>query len=135
MKIQRLDHLVLTVADLDVTIRFYTQVIGMEEQTFRGGRKALRFGQAKINLHQKGAEFEPKADRPTPGSADLCFIVDDPIDAVLAKLARSGVSIIEGPVQRTGACGPITSVYVRDPDSNLIELSNYLGNSVDGGSD
>jgi catechol 2,3-dioxygenase-like lactoylglutathione lyase family enzyme len=126
MKINRLDHLVLTVANLDTTVAFYTRVLGMQEQTFGGGRKALRFGQSKINLHESGREFEPKANRPTPGSADLCLIVDDRLEVVTAELAASGVTIVEGPVQRTGARGPIMSVYVRDPDNNLIELSNYL---------
>jgi catechol 2,3-dioxygenase-like lactoylglutathione lyase family enzyme len=126
MKISRLDHLVLTVADLDATIRFYTRVLGMQEQTFRGGRKALLFGRTKINLHQYGHEFEPKAHRPTPGSADICLIVDDPLDAVVAELKESGITVVEGPIERTGALGPIRSVYLRDPDDNLIELSNYL---------
>ncbi|EPQ77852.1 VOC family protein [Mycobacterium marinum] len=133
MRIHRLDHLVLTVADIDATIRFYTRVLGMEQETFGGGRRALRFGWSKINLHQRGAEFEPKAQRPTPGSADLCLIVEDPMDAVAAQLHAAGVPIVDGPVQRTGACGPIISLYVRDPDNNLVELSNYL--DADGGPD
>ncbi|MHA3021791.1 VOC family protein [Mycobacterium sp. BMJ-28] len=127
MKIDHLDHLVLTVADIDVTVDFYTRVLGMTEQTFRGSRKALVFGPSKINLHAAGREFEPKAARPTPGSADLCFVVADPLSDVAAQLAASGVAIEEGPIERTGAHGPILSVYVRDPDHNLIELSNYLG--------
>jgi catechol 2,3-dioxygenase-like lactoylglutathione lyase family enzyme len=93
--------------------------------TFGSGRKALTFGSSKINLHQRGREFEPKAANPTPGSADLCLIVDEPLEVVVADLAASGVDVEEGPVSRTGARGPITSVYVRDPDGNLIELSNY----------
>lgn len=121
MTVTRLDHLVLTVADLDATIAFYTTVLGMEVVTFRGDRKALTFGTSKINLHQAGHEFSPKALRPTPGSADLCFVVDTPVD----DLART-LPIEEGPVDRTGATGPIRSVYLRDPDDNLIELSNYL---------
>jgi catechol 2,3-dioxygenase-like lactoylglutathione lyase family enzyme len=126
MRINRLDHLVLTVENLDATVDFYTRVLGMEELTFNGDRRALRFGDCKINLHQRGREFEPKAQRPTPGSADLCLVVENSIDAVAAELANLGVPIVEGPVRRTGASGPIISVYVRDPDDNLIELSNYL---------
>jgi len=126
MKINRLDHLVLTVADIDVTVEFYTCVLGMEVVTFREGRKALTFGSSKINLHQVGHEFEPKALRPTAGSADICLIVDEPIDEVMAELAAHGIPVEEGPVGRTGATGEIVSCYVRDPDQNLIELSNYV---------
>ena len=126
MNIDHLDHLVLTVADLDVTVDFYTRVLGMREVTFGEGRKALSFGAQKINLHQAGKEFEPKAERPTPGSADLCFIVATPLEEVIAHLETQGVAILEGPVRRTGATQPIRSVYVRDPDFNLIELSNPL---------
>jgi len=125
MQINRLDHLVLTVADIDVTVDFYTRVLGMEVVTFREGRKALTFGTSKINLHQVGHEFEPKALRPTAGSADICLIVDEPIDEVMAELAAHGIAVEEGPVGRTGATGEIVSCYVRDPDQNLIELSNY----------
>jgi catechol 2,3-dioxygenase-like lactoylglutathione lyase family enzyme len=125
MRIDRLDHLVLTVADLDATIDFYVRVLGMEAVTFRDGRRALTFGNSKINLHRAGREYEPKADSPTPGSADLCLIADTSLDLVIAELGRHGVPIEEGPVERTGAIGPITSVYVRDPDRNLIELSRY----------
>ena len=126
MHIDHLDHLVLTVADLDVTVDFYTRVLGMQEVTFGEGRKALGFGMQKINLHQAGREFEPKAERPTPGSADLCFIVATPLEEVIAHLETQGVAILEGPVRHTGATQPIRSVYVRDPDFNLIELSNPL---------
>lgn len=126
MNIDHLDHLVLTVADLDVTVDFYTRVLGMQVVTFGEGRKALSFGVQKINLHQAGKEFEPKAERPTPGSADLCFIAATPLDEVIAHLETQGVAILEGPVRRTGATQPILSVYVRDPDFNLIELSNPL---------
>ncbi|MCQ4275460.1 VOC family protein [Stutzerimonas degradans] len=126
MQIDHLDHLVLTVADIETTVDFYTRVLGMQAVTFGEGRKALVFGQQKINLHQAGREFEPKAERPTPGSADLCFIVATPLEHVIAHLKAQQVAILEGPVQRTGATGPIRSVYVRDPDSNLIELSNPL---------
>ncbi|MCX4649022.1 VOC family protein [Streptomyces sp. NPDC055059] len=125
MRIDRLDHLVLTVHDLDATVAFYTKILGMEAVTFRGGRRALAFGHSKINLHEAGHEFEPKATRPTPGSADLCLIVDEPVERIVAELASHGVPLEEGPVERTGATGPIRSVYVRDPDDNLIELSNY----------
>ncbi|MFB8272727.1 VOC family protein [Streptomyces sp. NPDC055955] len=125
MRIDRLDNLVLTVHDLDATVAFYTKVLGMDAVTFRGGRRALAFGHSKINLHEAGHEFEPKAARPTPGSADLCLIVDEPVDRIIAELACHGVPLEEGPVERTGATGPILSVYVRDPDDNLIELSNY----------
>ncbi|MHB1372221.1 MAG: VOC family protein [Pseudomonadaceae bacterium] len=126
MQIDHLDHLVLTVADIETTVDFYTRVLGMQAVTFGEGRKALVFGQQKINLHQAGREFEPKAERPTPGSADLCFIVATPLEQVIAHLKAQQVAILEGPVQRTGATGPIRSVYVRDPDFNLIELSNPL---------
>jgi catechol 2,3-dioxygenase-like lactoylglutathione lyase family enzyme len=123
--IRSLDHLVLTVADIERTVIFYCGVLGMERVTFGQGRTALAFGSQKINLHQAGREFEPKALAPTPGSADLCFVAEAPLDAVVARLAAAGVAIEEGPVARTGAVGPITSVYVRDPDGNLIEISQY----------
>lgn len=126
MRIDRLDHLVLTVADIGRTCAFYRDVLGFEEVTFGQGRKALAFGSQKINLHQAGREFEPKALAPTPGSADLCFIAATPLEDVVRELAAAGVAIEEGPVQRTGATGPIRSVYVRDPDRNLIEISNPL---------
>ncbi len=131
MNISHLDHLVLTVADIETTVDFYTRVLGMQAVTFGEGRKALGFGNQKINLHQAGREFEPKAERPTPGSADLCFIVATPLDRVITHLETQGVSIIEGPVQRTGATGPIRSVYLRDPDQNLIELSNPIENPLE----
>ena len=125
MKVNRFDHVVLTVASIDATVDFYTRVLGMEALTFGAGRTALRFGTSKINLHQAGHEFEPKARHPTPGSMDLCFIVDDPIEDVLTQLAAAGVAVEEGPVPRTGATGEMVSGYLRDPDGNLIELSNY----------
>jgi catechol 2,3-dioxygenase-like lactoylglutathione lyase family enzyme len=125
MNVNRLDHLVLTVASIDVTVDFYTRVLGMEAITFGTGRTALRFGTSKINLHEAGSEFEPKALRPTPGSADICLVVDDDIATVIADLTSAGITIEEGPVDRTGATGPIVSCYLRDPDQNLIELSNY----------
>jgi catechol 2,3-dioxygenase-like lactoylglutathione lyase family enzyme len=125
MRIDRLDHLVLTVASIEATAEFYTRVLGMEAVTFSAGRTALTFGTSKINLHEAGKEFEPKARRPTPGSADICLLVEDDIAEVMAELAAAGVTVEEGPVPRTGATGPITSCYLRDPDQNLIELSNY----------
>lgn len=125
MRIDRLDHLVLTVADIDAAIAFYTRVLGMEAVTFGAGRRALAFGASKINLHEAGREFEPKAAHPTPGSADLCLITANPLDEIIADLEHHGVPIEEGPVSRTGATGPIRSVYIRDPDHNLIELSVY----------
>jgi catechol 2,3-dioxygenase-like lactoylglutathione lyase family enzyme len=126
MKIDRLDHLVLTVADVSKTCEFYERVLGMETVTFGAGRKALVFGRQKINLHQAGKEFEPKAVKPTPGSGDLCFIASSPLAAVIEHLRGEGVAIEEGPVSRTGATGKMQSVYFRDPDGNLIEVSNYV---------
>jgi catechol 2,3-dioxygenase-like lactoylglutathione lyase family enzyme len=126
VRIDRIDHVVLTVDDIERTIGFYADVLGMTEVSFGSGRKALAFGSSKINLHQRGRELEPKAANPTPGSADLCLIADEPLEAVVADLAAHGVAIEEGQVSRTGARGSITSVYIRDPDRNLIELSNYL---------
>jgi catechol 2,3-dioxygenase-like lactoylglutathione lyase family enzyme len=125
MRIARLDHLVLTVRDIDATCAFYEKVLGMAVVTFGEGRKALAFGQQKFNLHQAGREFEPKAERPTPGSADLCLIADGTLDDVTDHLNKCAVPILEGPVKRTGALGPIRSVYFRDPDMNLIEVSTY----------
>ena len=125
MTIDGLDHLVLTVADIDRTVDFYTRVLGMRAVTFGAGRRALHFGDNKINLHQAGREFEPKAARPTPGSDDLCLVSTTPIDAVVRHLEQAGVVIEEGPVPRTGARGPMTSVYFRDPDDNLIEVATY----------
>ena len=126
MKIARLDHFVLTVASIDTTCAFYSKVLGMEIVTFAGGRKALSFGAQKINLHESGREFEPKAVRPTPGSGDFCLIADRPIEEVVAHLDACGVQIEEGIVDRTGATGPIRSVYLRDPDDNLVEISEYI---------
>jgi len=125
VKIDRLDHFVLTVADIDVTCHFYSRVLGMEVVSFGQGRKALAFGIQKINLHQHRREFEPKAQRPTPGSADFCLITSSPVDQVIEHLKQCGVAIEDGPVMRTGARGPIQSVYFRDPDANLVEVSNY----------
>ncbi|XP_013407549.1 glyoxalase domain-containing protein 5-like [Lingula anatina] len=124
--IKRLDHLVLTVADVAKTVQFYTNVLGMEEVTFKSTRKALKFGEQKINLHEAGKEFEPKANVPTPGSADICLIAHNhSIEDIINYLKACGVSIEEGPVERTGALGAIQSVYFRDPDKNLIEVSIY----------
>lgn len=126
MKISHLDHLVLTVASIENTCNFYQTVLGFEVITFKCDRKALQFGNQKINLHQQGNEFEPKALQPTPGSADLCFISDTPISEVVAHLNQLNIQIEEGPVERTGAMHPILSVYIRDPDQNLIEISNNI---------
>jgi catechol 2,3-dioxygenase-like lactoylglutathione lyase family enzyme len=123
--IDRIDHLVLTVHDLDRTIDFYSRVLGMQPVTFAGGRRGLAFGRQKLNLHQAGREFEPKALKPVPGAIDLCFISETPLEAVIAHLQSNGVKVIEGPVPKTGALGPMSSVYFRDPDGNLVEVSNY----------
>jgi catechol 2,3-dioxygenase-like lactoylglutathione lyase family enzyme len=125
-RVDCLDHLVLTVADIEATCAFYRRVLGMEVIRFGNGRLALGFGRQKINLHALGREFEPNADRPTPGSADLCFITTAPLAEVVAHLNAEDVAIIEGPVSRAGATGPILSVYFRDPDRNLIEVSNQV---------
>jgi len=131
MNIDRLDHIVLTVADIDTTVAFYTRVLGFDVVTFGEGRKALTFGRQKFNLHQQGKEFEPKAKAPTPGAIDLCLIASTPLDEVIEELNALGVAIEEGPVDRTGATGPIRSVYLRDPDQNLIEISNYSTETQD----
>lgn len=124
--IDHLDHLVLTTADEPACVRFYTEVMGMTLETFGGGRKAFRFGNQKINLHLKGREYEPKAHLPVPGALDLCFIASVPLDQVIARLQALGVPIIEGPVMRTGATSQLRSVYLRDPDLNLIEISELV---------
>jgi catechol 2,3-dioxygenase-like lactoylglutathione lyase family enzyme len=124
--IDHLDHLVLTCIDIDATKRFYTDVMQMELQTFGEGRYALRFGNQKINLHERGHEFEPKAHLRVPGALDLCFIAGVPLDDVIAHLKQCGWPIVEGPVERTGATQKIRSVYVRDPDLNLIEISELM---------
>ncbi|EBF6483284.1 TPA: VOC family protein [Salmonella enterica subsp. enterica serovar Typhimurium] len=126
MIIDRIDHLVLTVSDISTTIRFYEEVLGFSAVTFKQNRKALIFGAQKINLHQQEMEFEPKASRPTPGSADLCFITSTPINDVVSEILQAGISIVEGPVERTGATGEIMSIYIRNPDGNLIEISQYV---------
>jgi catechol 2,3-dioxygenase-like lactoylglutathione lyase family enzyme len=132
MKIKWLDHLVLTVHNLERTCEFYSRVFGMEVVTFGEGRKALRFGQQKLNLHVAGKEFEPKALYPTPGSTDLCLITEIPLEQVREHIKTCGVEIVEGSVRRTGAIGAILSIYLRDPDGNLIEVSNYLDKSEGG---
>lgn len=125
IQISHLDHLVLTVKNIEATCQFYTEILGMKEITFHGNRKALLFGQQKINLHQYQQEFEPKAQVPTTGSADLCLIIKCTIEEAIAHLQRCQIPILELASQRTGATGEITSIYIRDPDLNLIELSVY----------
>jgi len=124
--LERIDHLVLTVADIPRAVDFYQRMLGMRHEVFGEGRSALAFGQQKLNLHQAGREFEPKAAHPLPGVIDLCLVTTWPLDRLLAHLAAEGVAVEEGPVRRTGALGPIESVYVRDPDGNLIEIGRYL---------
>jgi len=124
--IDSIDHVVLTVRDLDATIRFYRDVLGMTPEEFAGGRMALKFGSQKLNLHVAGREFEPKADAPTPGSADLCFLTSTPLASVIKTLHECGIPIVQGPVVKTGAQGPLNSIYIRDPDRNLIEISNLV---------
>lgn len=126
MKVSHLDHLVLTVSDLQVSIDFYCGVLGMELIEFSQGRKALKFGAQKINLHLYQHEYTPHADLPTPGSADLCFIIEDKITHIQKQLSEKDINIIEGPVNRSGANGHLISIYLRDPDNNLIELANEL---------
>ncbi|WP_460043182.1 VOC family protein [Pseudomonas sp. S2_H01] len=124
--IDHLDHLVLTAVDAEATVDFYTRVMGMQLETFGAGRMAFRYGNQKINLHIRGQEFEPKAHVPVPGALDLCFIASIPLEQVVARLNEARWPIIEGPILRTGATGPIRSVYVRDPDLNLIEISEIV---------
>ncbi|MEM7714568.1 MAG: VOC family protein [Cyanobacteria bacterium P01_A01_bin.68] len=123
--VNRIDHLVLTVGNIEATCNFYHQVLGMEVITFGNDRKALKFGEHKINLHEAGNEFEPKALHPIPGSADICFISDEPVAQIKTHIISCGVDIMEGPVTRTGSTGSIESIYLRDLDGNLIEISNY----------
>lgn len=129
MKIERVDHLVLTVRNVEATVAFYEKALGVQPVSFGAGRRALAFGQQKINLHAADAPFRPHAAHPTPGSADLCLITSTPIAQVVAHLEGLGVPIEEGPVTRTGALGPMTSIYLRDPDGNLIEVSTYDGSA------
>jgi catechol 2,3-dioxygenase-like lactoylglutathione lyase family enzyme len=133
IQIAALDHLVLTVADMARTCEFYRSVLGMEVITFGGDRQALRYGQQKINLHQAGAAFAPHAQVPTPGSEDLCFLISGSLDAAEAHLQALGVPIVAGPVRRTGATEALRSLYIRDPDGNLLELSVPAAPSGDGG--
>ena len=126
MQIDHVDHLVLTVQDIQATCEIYARVLGMQVVSFAQGRKALQFGNQNINLHQKGKEIEPKAQHPTPGSADLCFLTSMPLEHVIAHLHSCHVSLLLGPVERTGATRPLVSVYFRDPDGNLLEVSNAL---------
>ena len=126
MHITILDHLVLTVHSIEATQAFYTSVLGMQLIHFSEGRVALVFGQQKINLHQFGQEFEPKALLPLPGSADLCFLIDTPLQEAIEELTHLGIVIELGPLERTGATGLIRSFYIRDPDGNLLELANRL---------
>jgi catechol 2,3-dioxygenase-like lactoylglutathione lyase family enzyme len=131
MQLQRIDHIVFTVQNVDATCDFYVRALGMEVVTFGGGRKALQFGQSRINLHEYGREFEPKAEHPAPGTQDICLIAMGPIGDVLRDLERAGVDVLEGPVARSGAVGDIESVYLRDPDGNLIEVSCYSETNQD----
>ena len=125
MQIDRIDHIVITAFDLERTIDFYSKVMGMEPITFAGGRRGLSFGRQKINLHEVGKEFSPRAHRALAGTVDLCLIAAVPLDEVIAHLKAEGIAIELGPVPKSGATGPITSVYFRDPDLNLIEVSTY----------
>ncbi len=127
MRVQRIDHVVLTVADVERTIAFFERVLGMTAVSFGEGRRALAFGDQKLNLHQAGREFEPKALRPTPGAIDLCFTTDVPLDEVAAHLRKCSVAIEHGPVDKIGARSALRSLYFRDPDGNLIEVSNEVG--------
>ena len=126
MKIEKLDHLVLPVSDIDRIVEFYTKHLGMYKRIFGNGRVALHFGDQKINLHLAGWDYEPKAAVSFAGSADLCFIVGEPIEGIRFALEESGIDIIEGPISRTGANGELCSIYFRDPDGNLSELSNRI---------
>ncbi|ACK66364.1 Glyoxalase/bleomycin resistance protein/dioxygenase [Rippkaea orientalis PCC 8801] len=125
IKINRIDHLILTVQDIEKTCQFYSEVLGMQVYTFLGDRKGLKFGNQTIRLHQFKKEFEPKAYYPTPGSADICLISETPLEQVIEHLKLHQVEIVEGPLPRTGSIGTLESVYIRDPDLNLIEVSNY----------
>jgi catechol 2,3-dioxygenase-like lactoylglutathione lyase family enzyme len=126
VEVKSIDHIVLTVRDIKTTLDFYQNILGMEVETFAENRIALKFGSQKINLHQYGKEFEPKAESPLPGSMDLCFITETPLTEAMSQVGAGGVAIIEGPVNKTGAQGPIKSFYFRDPDMNLIEVANYV---------
>ena len=129
MHITNIDHIVLTVKNINKTVQFYESVLGMVGESFGEGRIALKFGNQKINLHEQGNEFEPRANKPTPGSEDLCFLTNSKLEVVMKHVISKGVKIIEGPVARTGATGPIISFYFRDPDQNLIEVANIVKNT------
>ena len=126
MKIRKLDHFVLTVRDIERTVSFYTSVMGMKKEVSGQGRVALKYGNQKINLHELGNEFEPKAAKPTPGAADLCFVTNTPLNDAISHVKSFGIDILEGPVKRTGAKGSILSFYFRDPDHNLLEVANEV---------
>jgi catechol 2,3-dioxygenase-like lactoylglutathione lyase family enzyme len=123
VRVVALDHLILTVSDVDHTLAFYER-LGMRRETFGEGRTALRFGKQKINLHRAGAEITPHAAQPAPGSADICLLIDEPVEQAALELAAAGLEIELGPVDRTGAQRPIRSLYLRDPDANLVELAH-----------
>ena len=125
ISLEKIDHLVLTVRDIDQTIQFYCNILGMTEITFGDNRKALQFGKQKINLHPHPSDITPRAKQPSPGALDICFITQSPIDDVINNLEKHAINIELGPVQRQGAQGNMTSVYIRDPDDNLIEIANY----------
>ncbi len=131
MQIQSLDHLVLTVTDMEATLAFYRDILGMEVREFDQGRTALCFGTQKINLHPRGAEITPHAAHPTPGSADICLLTTDSMAAIMAHLQKNHIDILTGPVWRTGACSPILSVYLRDPDGNLVEIATQPSSTQD----
>jgi catechol 2,3-dioxygenase-like lactoylglutathione lyase family enzyme len=125
--VKAIDHFVLTVEDIDASCEFYCRVVGAERVNFGDGRVALQIGNQKINLHRRGSEFAPHAARPVPGSADFCFVAAAPIEPIAEHLRRAGIEIILGPTAKTGAVGPITSIYFRDPDGNLVEIGSYDG--------
>ena len=127
MEVTSIDHLVLTVRDVERTVAFYTRVLGMKPQTFGHSRRALHFGSQKINLHAADKVPDPNVRHPTPGSADLCFLTSTPVAQVIAALQAMNIAIVDGPVPRTGATGPIRSAYIYDPDENLIEIANIVG--------
>jgi catechol 2,3-dioxygenase-like lactoylglutathione lyase family enzyme len=129
MNVDGIDHFVLTVRDVEATCDFYSRVLGMEVEEFEYGRRALKFGRQKINLHQSGAEFEPKAGEPTPGSGDFCLTTGVPLERVVEHVRSCGVELVEGPVTRTGATGRLESAYFRDPDGNLVEVANHVGST------
>lgn len=122
----RIDHVVLTVGSIETTCDFYSKALGLEVVTFDGDRRSIQIGEQKLNLHKAGHEFEPTSRRPTPGSGDICLVTDEPLQQVLDRLARVGVPIELGPVERTGAIGQLSSIYIRDPDGNLVEIANQL---------